>query len=293
MYRQTLVRTDSGYHIPTTDESVAGIKAYFYSDTIAGLTSKMDSGDAESNVILKMADYLVFWSPSMAVDPSSQSGQMYGDMWLPGGLSAITWVHYLSLYSEEVRCNSDLIALIQHGFSKPLPSHLMPSPEAMRLITACRSSGLFLYMFDQLSLLGMNYTLISMYQFVFDLVAPRKGRPASRESPIVFFFVKFLLDQGMGVPGPLLVAYNGMRTQLSCSFLQCANPTCEHNKLDKSTGKVKFKKCSRCQAVIYCSRECQVAHYPEHKAQCRKAVDVEKGAEREFGEFKEGEKEQE
>ena len=29
MYRLPFVRTDSGYHVPTTDEVIAGIKAYF------------------------------------------------------------------------------------------------------------------------------------------------------------------------------------------------------------------------------------------------------------------------
>ena len=72
------------------------------------------------------------------------------------------------------------------------------------------------------------------------------------------------------MPDPIMAAYNDMRKQLGCGFLRCANPSCEHNKLDKSTGKVKFKKCSRCQAVIYCSRECQTAHYPKHKTRCRK-----------------------
>ena len=131
-------------------------------------------------------------------------------------------------------------------------------------------------MVDHLGLVGVDYSLIMMYQFVFDLVDPRKGRPANRESPMMFFFVKFLLDQVMGVPGPLLVAYNDMRKQLSCSFLCCANPICEHSKLDQSTGQVKFKKCSRCKAVIYCCKECQTAHYPDHKSYCRQVTSVDK-----------------
>jgi len=30
------------------------------------------------------------------------------------------------------------------------------------------------------------------------------------------------------------------------------------------------KKCSRCSSVFYCSRECQEAHFPKHKAECKK-----------------------
>lgn len=29
-----------------------------------------------------------------------------------------------------------------------------------------------------------------------------------------------------------------------------------------------FKRCSKCKSIWYCSRECQVAHWPEHKATC-------------------------
>ena len=85
------------------------------------------------------------------------------------------------------------------------------------------------------------------------------------ECPFVYFFVKYCLDQGLGVPKLALALYDRMNMQLSREFIRCANPTCELNKLDQSTGKVKFKQCS----VIYCSRECQVANYPEHKRLCR------------------------
>ena len=170
-----------------------------------------------------------------------------------------------------VNTYDDHIALLQYGFSKPVPAHLVPSQAAKRLIDGCRSSGHFLPLLEQLNGLEVWYSIIAMYQFVFDIVAPRSCIPATlRESPVVYFFVKYCIDQGMGVPGPILNAYNDMRKQLSCSFLRCANPICEHNKLDKSTGQVKFKQCSRCKAVIYCSRECQTAHYPEHKTPCRK-----------------------
>ena len=126
---------------------------------------------------------------------------------------------------------------------------------------------------DRLSQLGAHDSITTMYLYLFNIVASNNGRHTSlREPPVVFFFVKYCLGNDLGVPGILLAAYNDMRKQLGCGFLRCANPSCEHNKLDKSAGKVKFKKCSRCQAVIYCSRECQTAHYPEHKTRCRKGL---------------------
>ena len=81
----------------------------------------------------------------------------------------------------------------------------------------------------------------------------------------VYFFVKYCLDQGLEVPKLALALYDRMNMQLSRDFIRCANRTCELNKLDKSAGQVMFKLCSRCKTLIYCSRECQVAHYPEHK----------------------------
>ena len=30
-----------------------------------------------------------------------------------------------------------------------------------------------------------------------------------------------------------------------------------------------FAKCSRCRKVCYCSRECQKAHWKEHKKECK------------------------
>ena len=282
MYRKHLIRTASGYHITTADEVAAGIREFFYSDTVDGLERKTNSGDADTSAMLKMADFAILRCPSSLLSRSSgssPSSKMYRTNGSSEGLSAITMTSYVAMFREEVYGYDDLMAVVQNGLSRPIPSHLKPSLEAMQLITACRSSGHFLQLIDPLLRLGTHHSVTAMYQFVFDLTDPRSRSPAShRESPVVFFFVKYCLDQGMGVPDPLLSAYNDMRRQLSCSFLRCAKPSCEHNKLDKSTGKVKFKKCSRCQAVIYCSRECQVAHYPEHKAQCRKAVDVEKVA---------------
>ena len=44
---------------------------------------------------------------------------------------------------------------------------------------------------------------------------------------------------------------------------KCANCQVSNNETD-------LKKCSRCKEVRYCSRKCQVDHYPDHKFYCRK-----------------------
>eukprot|EP00752_Nemacystus_decipiens_P017547 g15726.t1 len=52
--------------------------------------------------------------------------------------------------------------------------------------------------------------------------------------------------------------------------IKCSRPKCGKRQGNASGG-CKFKVCSRCQSVMYCSSECQVAHWKEgHKAECKK-----------------------
>lgn len=52
--------------------------------------------------------------------------------------------------------------------------------------------------------------------------------------------------------------------------IKCSRPKCGQRQGNASGG-CKFKVCSRCQVAMYCSGECQVAHWKEgHKAECKK-----------------------
>ena len=106
--------------------------------------------------------------------------------------------------------------------------------------------------------------LMSLWMLILR-VLERPDAAQVSDCPLFLFFFRYRLDQGLGVPRLALDAYDRMKLQLSREFIRCANPVCELSKLDQSTGQVKFKKCGRCLSVIYCSRECCVAHYPEHK----------------------------
>lgn len=46
---------------------------------------------------------------------------------------------------------------------------------------------------------------------------------------------------------------------------RCFNPACSFR--DQMSDSTELKKCSRCSSM-YCSRECQLAHWPKHKAFC-------------------------
>lgn len=51
--------------------------------------------------------------------------------------------------------------------------------------------------------------------------------------------------------------------------IKCSRPTCGQRQ-GSASGGCKFKVCSRCQNAMYCSGECQVAHWKEaHKAECK------------------------
>ena len=50
----------------------------------------------------------------------------------------------------------------------------------------------------------------------------------------------------------------------------CANPECDsvNNTAD---GHVKLLQCTNCRKVVYCSKECQVEHWPVHKIPCKQS----------------------
>jgi hypothetical protein len=50
--------------------------------------------------------------------------------------------------------------------------------------------------------------------------------------------------------------------------MHCSNPACA------GAG---IKKCTGCKEVRYCGQECQLAHWPAHKADCKHQADC-KGA---------------
>ena len=159
----------------------------------------------------------------------------------------------------------DMFTRIENGFTVPLPSGSRTPEISAALATVSGASRLEFMIPDPHYASGRRF-LILWKNFVNYI--DKSGLGLACECPFVYFFVKYCLDQGVGVPKPALVVYDRMNMQLSREFIRCANPSCELNKLDQSTGKVKFKQCGRCLAVIYCSRECQVAHYPEHKRLC-------------------------
>jgi len=51
-----------------------------------------------------------------------------------------------------------------------------------------------------------------------------------------------------------------------------APPTCASCGAGPAAGGTTFKKCSRCKSVRYCGRDCQQAHFADHKVECKAVV---------------------
>ena len=176
------------------------------------------------------------------------------------------FIFYLQWYKHDeehkVSKNSDCNALIERGFSVPPPAMCL-LPSAFSTTNSQQFAGKS-QQSEPFEIATLNRFWTELRSFV-----ERCKSEHEAECPFVYFFVKYCLDHGLvGVPRAALAVYDRMNLPLSSEFIRCANPTCQHNKLDKSTGKIKFRQCGRCLSVIYCSRECQSAHYPEHKKSC-------------------------
>jgi len=74
------------------------------------------------------------------------------------------------------------------------------------------------------------------------------------------------------------------RKRISCSCLKkrysqvkkCQERGAECFRCKKMTNRETLKACSRCKYAQYCSKECQVADWPSHKAICKQMCDVHK-----------------
>ena len=260
MYRQPLVRIDTGYHVPTTAEVIDGIRAFFDPKDI-NLASPSAAHNSRFTEIKRMKALIISMLQHNHVMVDQASQMFTVDCLEAAYLRA--FCSYPFLYFDMVS-RIDLIPLIENGFSVSLPSQYT-TPEVSDVLSTVTATGRL----DSL-ISDPRYTsvrLIFMLWKCFMIFLDKAGTGSACECPLIYSFVRYCLGQGVGVPKPAQAVYDRMNMQLS-KKPKCANPSCELNKLDQSTDQVKFKQCSRCLAVMYCSRECQVAHYPRHKKFC-------------------------
>ena len=249
--RQPFIRTDSGYHVPSSEEIIAGIRAY------------LDPSHLSSDVSLAVGEDRYSLQVRAEIQSKLRSTRIGAPRKIEDSDIQGHWVQSIGAFG----------ILSRPGLSGLTNAHVdggeftVPSDMSEALSKATTVQDIMLIQSRFLGLTKLGFLLVAWIEVQMCLQSPNAG-PAC-ECPFVYFFVKYCLDRSWGIPKLALALYDRMNMQLSRAFIRCANPTCELNKLDKSTGKVKFKQCSRCKAVIYCSHECQVAHYPDHKRLCR------------------------
>ena len=262
MYRQPLIRTDSGYHVSSIEEVISEIKAYFdpahLSDDAVPSAAGEETRDDSRRVRVEILEILRgnYVDKADAIGKSDFQGQLLRS--ILNYLAVLPTSNPLDYSRLGVSDNFE--SYVDEGDDFAVPSEL--SDSVSKVSTAHQIRHLNFYHGKRL-----EHYLDAWIALHSCLENPDVG--SACECPFVYYFVKFCLDHGTGVPKLALAMYDRTNIQLSREFIRCANRTCELTKLDKSTGQVKFKQCSRCLAVIYCSRECQVAHYPEHKRLCR------------------------
>ena len=256
MFREPLARTASGYHVPSSDEVIAGIKAYF--DPVHKSIDAAPAAADKDGDLKRIGDDVIsifrgtFNRDYLKVSISSMSFQELLLRSIKNYIEVFEWQE-LDRYEAELLdrdCDFTVPVEISEALSK-----VSTTNDIRNILPAAKRNS------------RLDYYL-SAWAGIHVCLENAITGPAC-ECPFVYFFVKYCLEHGWGVPKLPLALYDRMNLQLSREFIRCANPTCELNRLDQSTGQVKFKLCSRCRTVIYCSRECQTAHYTEHKMLCR------------------------
>ena len=259
MYKRPLIITDSGYHIPTADEVIAGIMAYFDPAEVPFLDAPFNEVTASQRT--KRAEVAMMQRFDVHLPDEYQ---LHTVATCKESKPRLFWAAYSDGWCRPAESQVDLLTLIENGFSIPPPAACVAPKVAHAFSMATKCDHFLSIAID--NGFAESLTLDRMWVEVFFFLDSCVSEQAS-ECPFIYFFVKYCLDHGMGVPKLALAVYDRMNMQLSRKFIQCANPSCECNKLNKSI-EVTFKKCNGCLAVVYCSRECQVAHYPEHKKLC-------------------------
>ena len=253
MHRKPLVRTESGYHVPSSEEVIAGIRAYFDPSYLSGNAASSAAGEGRYTQwiisVLKGAPI----DATGAIDASDVQGLL---------MHSIRNHFWVLIRSDPPSSLGSTPRPLDGSRNFSVPMEISEG-----IARASTTRDLRALQVDPTSISKQEY-LLNAWVAVHECLE-NPDAEAACECPFVYFFIEFWLKQGWGVPKLALALYDRMNMQLSREFIRCANPTCELNRLDQSTGQVKFKLCSRCKTVIYCSRECQTAHYPEHKLLCR------------------------
>ena len=129
LYPQRMARTDSGYHIPTQEEVISGIKAYFDPTrmTSTPLTTTT-STTTEADLELKEGLYEIFKKPSNIFDMLGSSGD-FELILTKEAMMVQSFLSYTELYMiyEMEGIDIDIETLLSNGFTTPIPTVYLSS----------------------------------------------------------------------------------------------------------------------------------------------------------------------
>ena len=263
MYRRHLRRTESGYALPTQEQVIEDMRVFFVIDR--------DPPALESDAtILRNADLLIMMASCINhhSDFCSKSLELYRKLQSYESHLARAFLFYAELWLS----SGPFTGSFFKDMSAPILSVYLAPGLTTDINQAKSPHDMYRACIEGQVESSCTVILKSLWMSILTVIAPGGERGIGLyEYPLVFYFVKYSLEQGMGVPAAALGAYNDIKHQLCCSFIRCGNTACKKNKLDMTDRSVRFKRCARCQSVIYCCRDCQLAHYPVHKELCRAA----------------------
>ena len=229
---------DLGLSLSSQEYLAKGVAAFIGNETILELKQK-DEIDQDPNAMLRLADrHMHDLLPDYEKRDVCYAGELYydaADCGHPEACVAVAIRCYLSLLPVEIQKTA--IPGIQ-----PLPG-------------ACINSPVYADMWHYLD------------------IAAEIGHKCS------FLLTLAQTTLAQGLPLPTHVAYmyeqhkqHELKLQTKCGYNLC--PTTTTTSSTSNSTQPKLQLCSRCLSIKYCSKECQTAHHPIHKKQCRQVAKV-------------------
>ena len=235
MYMHPLVPTDSGYHVPSSEEVIAGIRAFFDPAHLSGDAAPLAGGE-NSDLKRVRAEILDLFRDILPAVPHAIDNSEFHKLLFES-------IRYYDASLSRLDSSGSFTRISDCGRGLTVPVQV--SEAIWKASTVGDLRLLQPHCADDVRLEKFVLAWISLH-----ICLENPDAAAACECPFVYFFVKFCIDRGLGVPKLALAVYDRMNMQLSREFIRCANPTCELNRLDQSSGHVRFKQCSRCHAVI-------------------------------------------
>ena len=209
MYRQSLIRTETGYHVPSSEEVIAGIKSYFDPAQLSDTTARLSSRDS----YLIRIDIIKIFHGDVPTGDSSDFGDENNNNNNNNNIQALLLrgiICCMTLVVFKVGHFGTITRQRNHTFS--VPAHL-----AKAISKSSTTQGLK-RLKSEASVTVESAPYYLAWVAVHTCLENLDAGPAC-ECPFVYFFIKYCLDRDMGVPKLALALYDRMNMQLFSEFI--------------------------------------------------------------------------